>query len=351
VFWRTGGLLLGSLVLFAAALSRVQVYRRTQQRPAAELAIGLTWLACAMAVYCPPIYTWLDRVVFRRPNTSELVGHLGIAFSAAAAVGMVVAMSPTASTAFRWWRRVFLAVTALAMTLTFALHRYPVETLDFTTRYGSSDAVRLYWAVFLAYVSITLIHLVVLCFRSGQGTDRWLRLGLRIVGSGASLGLLYLAHWAAYLIARSQHRALPRFLMDSAPGVAVAAGMVIVIGTLTPRAGRALEVRRQLHRLGPVWSYLTSLYPQACTEPSAEETPPLRVYRLLIEIRDSLVIAHIRGDDKRDVVLHDLAAVPTHATIDLYAEVKQLGRVGRLHHLDRRTSLEARRRSDRALAR
>ena len=351
MFWRGVGLLLGSLVLFAAAIGRMQAYRRTQQRPAAELAIGLTWLACAMAVYCPPIYTWLDRAIFHRPNTSELVGHLGIAFSAAAAVGMVVAMSPHASAAFRWWRRAFLAVTAAAMILTFALHRYPVETVDFTTRYGSSDAVQLYWAVFLTYVIITLVHLVILCFRSGQETGRWLRLGLRIVGTGACLGLLYLAHWAAYLIARRQHRGLPHVIMVSAPTVAVAAGVVIVIGTLTPRVGRGLEGRRQLRRLDPVWSYLTTLYPQARTEPPTQETPSLRVYRLLIEIRDALVIARIRGDDEHDDVLHDFAAVPTHATTDLYAEVRQLGEVARRHHLSKRAPLETRRRSHRALAR
>lgn len=42
-----------------------------------------------MVIYTPPAYVWLDRTVFRRPNVSELVGHLAIVVSAWAAVDMV----------------------------------------------------------------------------------------------------------------------------------------------------------------------------------------------------------------------------------------------------------------------
>lgn len=320
---RTAGLLLTAVVLVVAATLRWRAYRRSGSSRTRDLAVGLASLALAVTIYAPPVYRGLDRFAFHRANTSELAGHLGVVLSAWAALGMVATLV-SSGVAIRRVLGAYAAASALAMIVSFLSRRFPIETTDFTTIYGSQADVRLYWTIFLAYALVLLTTLAIITARASVG-NRWLRRGLRLISVGAALGDLYMIHWAIDIALLSGGRRTPSIVDNGSLILAVTGTLLIAVGTALPNLGPRARSDIALRRLSPVWDELTSRYPEVRTDP---EPGVDRLLRLDVEIRDAVTEARIRGELDTPL-LQELDALPARDLVDFDEEVRQLEAVAR----------------------
>jgi hypothetical protein len=298
---------------------RIRAYLCRRSPGARDLAIAAASLAAAMIVYAPPVYVWLDRVAFRRPNASELAGHLAMVASAWAATAMVSRLVSEGPTVRRLLTLCALA-TAAGMTAVFLSHEFPVETSNFTAMYGGTDAARLYWAIFLTYAIVLLSALCVLTAGTPIERQPWLRRGLRLVGIGSGLGVVYLLHWALELHGIRRGRPTPPWFGAASHAVGVGGSVLIGIGTTLPTLGPKVRAAIAIHRLRPMWDEATSEYPnvRVRAEPGDD-----RLIRLIAEIRDAATEARMSGRLDSDLFAA-LNRLPPHDLIDFDEEIRQL---------------------------
>src|SRR5918996_6064640 len=94
---------------------------------------------------------------------------------------------------------------------------------------GPRRFVMEYRAVFLAFLGIALVDAVRLCWRYARQTRRpVVALGLRLTAIGATLGLGYIAHGVAFLIARRTGADYPFSRPDTITEVLVACAAVLI---------------------------------------------------------------------------------------------------------------------------
>ena len=272
-----------------------------------------------MTIYAASVYVWLDRRLFGRPNVSELAGHLFMVASAGAAVAMVSGLIRDDLTVRRLLALYALA-TAAGMAAVFLSHDFPVETSNFTAVYGATAEARLYWTIFLTYAVVLLCAVCVLTTRTPIEDQPWLRGGLRLVGIGSGLGIAYLLHWAVELVAIAYGRRTPPWFGAASHAVGVLAALLVSGGTMLPTVGPKGRAALAIRRLRPLWDEVTSRYPEVRVVPEAGDD---RLLRMVVEIRDAVTEARIRGVLDTDT-LQELDQLPPHALVDFEDEIRQL---------------------------
>lgn len=295
------------VVFWAGGLARApSAIHERERRP---LCAALVAFAVALTVNVPAVYVRVDGWL-GTPNVADLVEHV---FGMVGVFAVLVTLSHLGTrsgaharrtwTAWGWARLAVLAAAVGASVVLFLSARLPVETAHFTDEYGRLPVIAAYWSITLAYFGVALVELAqMVVTRGAQAARPALRIGLRIVGVGVILGVVYSAIKVVELVLDEDTQAGPiRHATDRLdPIVLVTGAIVIGAGLLLPAVdttwhhiGAGVRDRAALLRLRPLWLDLTDAMPEVVLgeRPSlwadlCGHDPAFRLYRRAIEIRD-----------------------------------------------------------------
>lgn len=301
------GALAVAVLFWAGGLARAPSALRVRDRR--PLCLALLAFAVALTVDIPAVYVRVDSW-FGVPNVADLIEHC---FAMLGVFAMLVTLRGLVGRGDSlWWTRTRIAVLVAAVAASaglFLAARLPVESANFTDRYGHLPLIAAYWSITVAYFGVVLIELAqVAVTRSGRARRMTLRLGLRMVGAGVALGVVYSAIKIVELVVDEDSPAgAVRQVADRLDPMVLASGVAVVgVGLLLPaaettwrHAWRSGRERLALLRLRPLWLDLTEAMPEVVLG----ERPSLwadlcggnvsfRLYRRVIEIRD--VVLEVR---------------------------------------------------------
>ncbi|QFZ76519.1 hypothetical protein GFH48_27530 [Streptomyces fagopyri] len=273
---------------------------------------GLLVLACAVFVCAaPPTITWTNRVTGVPNISAPLLYSLVTAFGGSCLLmittwrGGATDRSGATRRATRWIVGAYAGVI-VALWVLFALADAPVERIrDLDTYYARTPFMReLIVLYLLAHTGACLItsKLIWNWIRT-DGLDVWLRGGLKFLGVGYTVNLVYDATKAVAVGARWSGHDLDWLSTALAPPVASLSAVLIAVGFILPHAGQYLH-RRARTRLG-LWR-LRPLYRLVRTVVGGRApvrlraTPELRLMRRETFIRDALLhLARFLDEDRR----------------------------------------------------
>ena len=297
----SGGLVTVAVLFWAAGLARAPSAARRPERRA--LCVALLAFAVALTADVPVVYVRVDGWL-GVPNVADLVEH---AFGMVGVFALLVTLSGLVERGGRPVRGavrvVVLAAAVGASVGLFFAARLPVEVIHFTDRYGHLPAIAAYWSITLAYFGVALIELAqIVLRRSSQAGRPTLRVGLRVVGAGVVLGVVYSAIKLVELVVDEDSAAggVRRVADRLDPVVLIVGAAVIGVGLLLPVAdtawrsgGARVRERIALVRLRRLWLDLTDAMPEVVLGERASlwadvcgRDASFRLYRRAIEIRD-----------------------------------------------------------------
>ncbi|MGW0827221.1 MAB_1171c family putative transporter [Streptomyces sp. NPDC002845] len=295
-FWIPTAVLTAALVIKLPSI--VKLWREPLLRAVGGLLL-LAWAVFASAT--PTAIAWLNRVTGAPNVAAPLVYSLITAFCASCLL-LIAAWRNGPSDRSESTRRAVRCVVSVyscvivALWVLFALADTPVERpRDLDTYYATTpfmrEAIVLY---LLAHTGACLITywLIRNWVRAG-GLDPLLRWGLKSLGAGYALNLVYDAAKATAVVARWTGRDLDWLSTDLAPPVAAVSAILIAVGFVLPHAGQYLRggwrVRLVHWRLRPLYALLRTVTDTAAIPFALRATPELRLTRRETFIRDVLL--------------------------------------------------------------
>ncbi|ARP70070.1 hypothetical protein LK07_10030 [Streptomyces pluripotens] len=288
-------------VLTAALVIKLPTIIRLWRDPLLRAVGGLLLLACAVFVFCSP--TTIARVnrLTGVPNISAPWCYSLITAFCGSCLLLIITWrngpSDRSATTRRATRRVVSGYCGVivALWVLFGLADAPVERLrDLDTYYANTPFMReeiLLYLVAHAVACLITSRLIWNWVRT-EGLDAWLRWGLKLLGVGYLLNLIFDASKLTAVAARWCGHDLDWLSTDLAPPVAALSAILIAVGFILPHAGQYLHDRwrvRLAHR------ELRPLYQLMRTENGEgvpfvlRATPELRLTRRETFIRDVLL--------------------------------------------------------------
>lgn len=280
------------VMLWTVTLWRVPSAVRTVKQRALWMAFAA--LTLSMTLRLPGVMLRLDDWAGVN-NLSTLVKHWLGMIAAGAVVDFVVAIArPETGRRLRVRHYVALtAMTVMAVLFAFFVPR-PQEVTDFFEHNAGNGWATVYYLVFVVYLGIAMATATWLFWDSARyASALWLRTGVRLMGIGTAVGVLYTLVRASYMTSRLVG------LTDSGSDMTVdnatdalkymAIGFILV-GSSIPAFGVAWRTVQdgRLHReLQPLWQDLTAVTPDIVLRAGLLRSPRLRLYRRVIEIRDA----------------------------------------------------------------
>ncbi|MEV5544832.1 MAB_1171c family putative transporter [Streptomyces sp. NPDC052309] len=288
-------------VLAAALAIKVPTIIRFWADPMLRAVGGLLLLACAVFVFVAPSTIARVNRLTGVPNISApWVYSLLTAFCGSCLL-LIIAWrnglsdrSAATRRATRWVVSVYSGVI-VALWVLFALADAPVERLrDLDTYYATTPFMREEILLYLlAHTTAVLItsRLIWNWIRT-DGLDAWLRWGLKFLGVGYAMNLLFDAAKLTAVVARWTGNDLDRLNTDVAPAMACASAVLIAVGFILPHAGQYLHERwrvRLAHReLRPLYALMRTAAGHG-TRFLLRASPELRLTRRETFIRDTLL--------------------------------------------------------------
>ena len=296
-----------ALVAWAAVLFKLpSIYRRPGDWPLRAYCLTLFSLALSLTLLISPVYFAVDSLL-GAPNIARLLTHsLALVASWSVQAFLAYLNGPEAQ-AHRHVRRsgwVLLVAVAL-MAVFFFLAPVDEEAMDFVTRYANAPFVLEYRLVFLVYLGFALFNVVRLSWGYARVADRpALDLGLRVVAAGAVVGLGYVTHEAARVVAAQIGVDYPVPDPNTVTSALLAVSILLtIVGSTLPSWGAHVGIPsiydwlnrcRSLRQLYPLWRTLCEAAPEiALTPPPSPLADALnfrdlrfRLYRRVVEIRD-----------------------------------------------------------------
>ena len=196
--------------------------------------------------------------------------------------------------AMRWVISVYSGVI-VALWVLFLLADAPEERLrDLDTHYATTPFMReeiLLYLVAHAVACLITSRLIWNWVRT-EGLDAWLRWGLKLLGAGYVLNLIFDAVKLIAVVARWFGRDLDWLSTNLAPPVAALSAILIAVGFILPHAGQYLHDRwrvRLAHReLRPLYQLMRTANGEGVPF-VLRATPELRLTRRETFIRDVLL--------------------------------------------------------------
>ncbi|MGW4893728.1 MAB_1171c family putative transporter [Kitasatospora sp. NPDC004240] len=257
-----------------------------------------TCWAVSMTLGVPTVRRLVDTVLGIASGTNLLVHLMGLA-GTAAMVEFVREMTGRAQGRVSRVNLAGLVAVSVALTVTFAVMPRPDGEVDLVTFSQASSSGYLYWVLLTGDIAIGLASAARLCWIHGRHVAPGpARTSLWLMRVSTLLGTVYLLHRLVYL---TLHRA-----GVEVPQSAAIAGTTQVLLALTlvlfalavvwPALAEYRQKRaaaRQAERIAPLWRLLRAATPRVVL-PLPEElrrnNPRLRLYRYVIEIRDSALV-------------------------------------------------------------
>ncbi|MFF5859763.1 MAB_1171c family putative transporter [Streptomyces sp. NPDC012751] len=288
--------------LLAAALGvKLPSIVRLWRDPLLRAVGALLVLGCAVFVFCTPSTIALVNRVTGVPNAAAPWCYsLITAFGGSCLLLLVTWRNGPAGRSAatrRATRRVAWAYSGVivALWVLFLLADAPAERLrDLDTYYATTPFMREEILLYLlAHAVACLISFrLVRDWARAEGLDAWLRRGLRLLGAGYALNLLYDAAKLTAVAARWSGRNADWLSTDLAPPVAALSAVLVAVGFILPHAGQYLRDRRRVrlaHReLRPLYRLLRGASGMGLPF-VLRATPELRLTRRETFIRDVLL--------------------------------------------------------------
>lgn len=306
-FWIPTAVLTAALVIKLPSI--VKLWRDSLLRAVG----GLLLLACCVFVFAvPSIIAWTNRVVGVPNIAAPWVYSLITAFCASCLL-LIVAWrngpadrSATTRRARRWIVAGYGSVIVVLWVL-FALADVPRERLrDLDTYYATTPFMREEILLYLVahMVACVITFRLIRNWVRTDGLDLWLRGGLKALGAGYALNLVFDASKLTAVVARWTGHDLDWLSTHLAPPVVAIAAIFIAVGFILPHGGQYLHdrwrVRRSHRRLRPL--YLLARTVNGSGVPfTLRATPELRLTRRETFIRDALLqlTRHLDEDLRR----------------------------------------------------
>ncbi|MFD4501941.1 MAB_1171c family putative transporter [Streptomyces sp. NPDC058457] len=301
-------------VLTTALVIKLPTIIRLWRDPLLRAVGGLLLLACGVFVFCTPSTIAAVNRWTGVPNISAPWCYSLLTAFCGSCLLLIIAWrnglsdrSAATRRAMRWVVAVYSGVIA-ALWLLFALADTPVERLqDLDTYYANTPFMREEILLYLVAHSIACLITSWLIWNwvRTEGLDAWLRWGLKLLGVGYVLNLMFDAAKLVAVAARWCGRDLDWLSTDLAPPVAALSAINIAVGFILPHAGQYLHERwrvRLAHReLRPLYQLTRTVHGDRVPF-ALRATPELRLTRRETFIRDVLLplTRHIDGDlDRR----------------------------------------------------
>ncbi|AWW39745.1 MULTISPECIES: MAB_1171c family putative transporter [Streptomyces] len=290
-----------TVVLTAALAIKLPTIVRLWRDPLLRAVGGLLLLACAVFVFvAPSTIAWTNRVT-GVPNISAPWCYSLLTAFCASCLLLIIAWrnglserSAEARRAMRWVVGTYTGVI-VALWVLFFLADVPEERLrDLDTYYANTPFMREEIVLYLLAhcVAVLITSKLIWEWVRTDGLDAWLRWGLKFLGVGYGLNLIFDASKLTAVAARWTGHDLDWLSTDLAPPVACLSAILIAVGFILPHAGQYLHgrwrVRLAHHRLRPLYVLMRRV--NGSGAPCIlRANPELRLIRRETFIRDVLL--------------------------------------------------------------
>jgi hypothetical protein len=293
-------------VLTAALAIKLPSILKLWKDPLLRAVGGLLVLACGVFVFAAPATIARTNHVTGVPNISApLVYSLITAFCGSCLLLITTwrngisdrsgATRRATRRTIRWVVTVYAGVI-VALWVLFALADAPVERIrDLDTYYANTPFMREEIVLYLLAhtVAALITSKVIWNWIRTDGLDLWLRGGLKFLGVGYVMNLVYDSCKFCAVVARWTGHDLDWLSTEVAPPVASLSAILIAVGFILPHTGQYLH-RRARTRLGywhlrPLYRLMGTVTGGGRVPFRLRATPELRLTRRETFIRDALL--------------------------------------------------------------
>ncbi|MFF9374755.1 MAB_1171c family putative transporter [Streptomyces griseoluteus] len=287
-------------VLGIALVIKLPTIIRLWRDPLLRAVGGLLLLACAVFVFCSPsTIARVNRLTGVSNISAPWCYSLLTAFCGSCLLLIITwrngpDRSAVTRRARRWVVSVYSGVIAL-LWLLFLLADVPVERLrDLDTYYATTPFMREEILLYLCAHALACLITARLLWNwvRAEGLDAWLRWGLKLLGAGYLLNLIFDAVKLVAVGARWAGGDLDWLSTDLAPPIAALSAILIAVGFILPHAGQYASDRwrvRVAHRqLRPLYLLMRASAGEGVPF-VLRATPELRLTRRETFIRDVLL--------------------------------------------------------------
>ncbi|MER7975399.1 DUF6545 domain-containing protein, partial [Streptomyces sp. NPDC096080] len=298
-------------VLTAALAIKLPSIIRLWGDPMLRAVGGLLLLACAVFVFvAPSTIAWVNRITGIPNIAAPWVYSLLMAYCGSCLLLIIAwrnGLSDRSDATARAMRRVIVTYSGVIVSLwvLFALADGHVERLrDLDTYYATTPYLReMILLYLLAHTVATLItSWLIWNWVRTDGLDAWLRWGLKFLGVGYVVQVVFDAVKLTAVTARWTGADLDWLSTGVAPPVACLSAILIAVGFILPHAGQYLHDRwrvRLAHReLRPLYLLMRSVNGGGMPV-VLRATPELRLIRRETFIRDVLLPLARHIDEER----------------------------------------------------
>ncbi|WP_405166567.1 hypothetical protein OG203_16620 [Nocardia sp. NBC_01499] len=278
----------GFVCMWVVTVLRAPAAVRDRRQRDLWLAVGL--IALTTTLYQDPISEGLSRIVGGPVHLIDLGRNLCDVAAATVLIHLVL----RAADRRQHTRALFAAAAVMAVVLIyFDLSSAPHQHFNGRT----PEIPVLCWYLLMGYHLIADAIVAVICWRYWRRAREWqVRWGLLIFGIGAGFACLLWAVFICYLITPN------RAILSYVPPLTGIEEILQAVGVALPMAPAVYLWAKNLQRgwtLWPLWSELITTTPQvtlmrprarAVDTLTAVYSPEFRLYRMVIEIRDALLI-------------------------------------------------------------
>ncbi|MEU9921979.1 MAB_1171c family putative transporter [Streptomyces griseoluteus] len=287
-------------VLGIALVIKLPTIIRLWRDPLLRAVGGLLLLACAVFVFCSPSTIARVNRLTGVPNISAPWCYSLLTAFCGSCLLLIITWrnGPDRSAVTRRARRRVLSVYSgviAVLWLLFLLADVPVERLrDLDTYYATTPFMREEILLYLCAHALACLITARLLWNwvRAEGLDAWLRWGLKLLGAGYVLNLIFDAAKLVAVGARWVGRDLDWLSTDLAPPIAALSAILIAVGFILPHAGQYASDRwrvRVAHRqLRPLYVLMRTSAGEGLPF-VLRATPELRLTRRETFIRDVLL--------------------------------------------------------------
>ncbi|MFF9361014.1 MAB_1171c family putative transporter [Streptomyces griseoluteus] len=287
-------------VLGIALVIKLPTIIRLWRDPLLRAVGGLLLLACGVFVFCSPSTIARVNRLTGVPNISAPWCYSLLTAFCGSCLLLIITWrngpdrSAVTRRARRWVVSVYSGVIAL-LWLLFLLADVPVERLrDLDTYYATTPFMREEILLYLGAHALACLITARLLWNwvRAEGLDAWLRWGLKLLGAGYVLNLIFDAVKLVAVGARWVGGDLDWLSTDLAPPIAALSAILIAVGFILPHAGQYASDRwrvRVAHRqLRPLYVLMRTSAGEGVPF-VLRATPELRLTRRETFIRDVLL--------------------------------------------------------------
>ncbi|WP_405555989.1 MAB_1171c family putative transporter [Streptomyces sp. NBC_01171] len=287
-------------VLGIALVIKLPTIIRLWRDPLLRAVGGLLLLACGVFVFCSPSTIARVNRLTGVPNISAPWCYSLLTAFCGSCLLLIITWrngpdrSAVTRRARRWVVSVYSGVIAVLWVL-FLLADVPVERLrDLDTYYATTPFMREEILLYLCAHALACLITARLLWNwvRAEGLDAWLRWGLKLLGAGYVLNLIFDAVKLVAVGARWAGGDLDWLSTDLAPPIAALSAILIAVGFILPHAGQYASDRwrvRLAHRqLRPLYLLMRTSAGEGVPF-VLRATPELRLTRRETFIRDVLL--------------------------------------------------------------